>query len=47
MFTCDKIVVFISMKETLVKLDLGHGPKGHGHSKQQNIISKGTKIFHL
>ena len=35
MCTSDKIVVkHISVKETLLKLDLA--PKGQGHSKQQN-----------
>ena len=35
MYTSDKIVVKpISVKETLLKLDLE--PKGQGHSKQQN-----------
>ena len=35
MYTSDKIVVkHISVKETLLKLDLE--PKGQGHSKQQN-----------
>ena len=35
MCTSNKIVVkYISMKETLLKLDLE--PKGQGHSKQQN-----------
>ena len=35
MCTSDKIVVkYISMKETILKLDLE--PKGQGHSKQQN-----------
>ena len=41
MYTSDKIVVkHISVKETLLKLDLE--PKDQGYSKQQ----KGTKIFH-
>ena len=35
MYTSDKIVVkHISVKETLLKIDLE--PKGQGHSKQQN-----------
>ena len=35
MYTSDKIVVkHISVKETLIKLDLE--PKGQGYSKQQN-----------
>ena len=35
MYTFDKMVVkHISVKETLLKLDLE--PKGQGHSKQQN-----------
>ena len=35
MYTFDKIVAkHISLKETLLKLDLE--PKGQGHSKQQN-----------
>ena len=35
MYTSDEIVVkHISVKETLIKLDLE--PKGQGHSKQQN-----------
>ena len=35
MYTSNKIVVkHISVKETLLKLDLE--PKGQGHSKQQN-----------
>ena len=41
MYTSDKIVVkHISVKETLLKLDLE--PKGQGHSKQQNNM-KGNK----
>ena len=44
-YTSDKIVVkHISVKETLLKLDLE--PKGQGHSKQQNN-KRGNKIFHL
>ena len=36
MYTPDKIVVkHISVKETHFKLDLE--PKGHGHSKKQNM----------
>ena len=47
-YTYDKIVVkHISVKETLLKLNLE--PKGQGHSKQQNNKEgrKETKIFHL
>ena len=45
MYTSDKIVVkHISVKETLLKLDLE--PKGQGHSKQQNNKQR-NKIFHL
>ena len=45
MNTSDKIVVkHISVKETLLKLDLE--PKGQGHSKQQNN-KQGNKIYHL
>ena len=45
MCTSDKIVIkYISVKETLLKLDLE--PKGQGHSKQQNN-QQGTKVFHL
>ena len=45
MYTSDEVVVkHISVKETLLKLDLE--PKGQGHSKQQNN-NKGTKIFYL
>ena len=45
MYTSDKIVVkHISVKETLLKLDLE--PNGQGHTNNR-IISKGTKIFHL
>ena len=37
MYTSDQIVVkHISVKETLLKLDLE--PKGQGHSKQQNNL---------
>ena len=44
MYTSDKKVVkHISVKQTLLKLDLE--TKGPGHSKQQNNC-KGTKIFH-
>ena len=44
-YTSDKIVVkHISVKETLLKLDLE--PKGQGHSKQKNN-KQGNKIFHL
>ena len=44
-YNCDKIVLkHISVKETLLKLDLE--PKGQGHGKNR-IINKGTKIFHL
>ena len=45
MCTSDQIVIkYISVKETLLKLDLE--PKGQGHSKQQNN-QQGTKVFHL
>ena len=38
MHTSDKIVVnSISVKETLLKLDLK--PKGQGHSKKQKLIT--------
>ena len=41
-YTSDKIVVkHISVKETLLQLDLE--PKGQGHSKQQNN-KQGNKI---
>ena len=45
MYTSKKILVkHISVKETLLKLDLEL--KGQGHSKQQNN-KQGNKIFHL
>ena len=45
MNTCDKIVVkHISVKETLLKLDLGPRVKVIANNR---IISKGTKIYHL
>ena len=45
MYTSDKIVVkHISVKETLLKLDLK--PKGQGYCKQKNN-NQGNKIFHL
>ena len=38
-YTSDKIVVkHISVKETLLKLDLE--PKGQGHSKQKNTVDR-------
>ena len=44
MYTSDKLVVrHISVKETLLKLDLE--PNDQGHSKQQNN-KQGNKIFH-
>ena len=45
MYTSDKIVVLvkhISVKETLLKLDLE--PKGQGHSKQQNNKQENKNI---
>ena len=43
MYTSDKIVVkHISVKETLLKLDLE--TKGQGHSKQQNNKQGNKKI---
>ena len=46
MYTSDKIVVkHISVKETLLKLDLG--PKGQGYSKQQNNKQWNKNIPHL
>ena len=45
MHTSDKTVVkHISVKETLLKLDLQ--PKGQGHSKKQKILTKETKTCH-
>ena len=45
MYTSDKIVIkHISVKETLLKLDLE--PKGQGYSKQQNN-KQVNKIVHL
>ena len=46
MYTSDKLVVkHISVKETLLKLDLE--TKGQGHSKQQNNKQREQKIFNL
>ena len=42
MCTSDKIVInYISVKQTLLKLDLE--PKGQGHSKQQNKNQRNKK----
>ena len=46
MYTSDKKVVrHISVKETLLKLDLE--PKGQGHSKQQNNKQRNKNISPL
>ena len=48
MYTSDKIVVkHISVKETLLKLDLEAQGSRLQVTANNRIISKGTKIFHL